>query len=247
MPINSTDRPTILLTGFGPFPSVGANATSVLVPPLAEAAQRALGGVRIAAYILPTEWASSLGLLQELIDDLRPTVALHFGVSSRATGFEVETRGRNVCCLSEDAAGLLPADCCISVDGPDYLPTTLPASHIVTRLRRRGLPAQISRDAGGYLCNALLYRSLELARQHGRPQRTGFVHLPVTLVSERLPEREPRVFNGLDWAGVIEGGVEIISSALGRPGVASSTLRRRPAGAMIARGNRSNGTGLFTA
>ncbi|MEZ5853727.1 MAG: pyroglutamyl-peptidase I [Hyphomicrobiaceae bacterium] len=227
MLISPTNRPTVLLTGFGPFPSVGANATSILVPPLAEAARAAFPGVRIESCILPTEWAASLNLLEALLDDTSPAVALHFGVSGRATGFEIETRGRNACSLSEDAAGLLPIDSCISAEGPDFLPATIPASHIVTQLRRRGLPAQISRDAGGYLCNALLYRSLELARRHGRPQRTGFVHLPATLVSERRPEREPRALVRLDWSGVIEGGLEIIRSTLGRPHAPAPESRRR--------------------
>ncbi len=211
-----TDRPVVLLTGFGPFPSVAANATSVLVPRLAEAARQVLPGVRFAVEILPTEWGASLDLLDELVRVWKPAVALHFGVSGRATGFEIETRGRNACSLSFDAAGELPRSSYITPGGPEYLPATVPTAHIVTRLRHRGLPAQLSRDAGGYLCNALLYRSLELSRRHGGPARTGFVHLPASLVSERKPDREPRS-GRLGWGCVVEGGLEIIAGTLGRP------------------------------
>jgi pyroglutamyl-peptidase len=211
------DRPTVLLTGFGPFPSIAANATSILVPRLAEAARRSLPGVHFAMHILPTEWEASLALLDGLIEELKPAVALHFGVSSRASGFEIETRGRNACSWSEDAAGQLPRTECITPGGPEYLPATLPTAHIVTRLRHRGLPAQISRDAGGYLCNALLYRSLELARTRGNPGRVGFVHLPASLVSERRPDLEPSRGGRLGWSCVVDGGIEIIAGALGRP------------------------------
>jgi pyroglutamyl-peptidase len=224
-PQRQPDRPLLLLTGFGPFPTVAANATSILVPRIAEATRRAVPGIAIAAHILPTEWEASLWLLGELTNRLRPTVALHFGVSGRATGFEIETRGRNHCNQSEDAAGRMPQDERISPGGPEFLPATLPAAHIVGRLRRLGLPAHLSRDAGGYLCNALLYRSLEISRALGAPGRSGFVHLPSNLVNERRPTVEPRPSGRLSWDDVVAGSLEIVAGALGRrPVTAASRL-----------------------
>ena len=88
-------RSTVLLTGFGPFPSVPANATSLLVPRIAEAARTAFPGIAFEVRTLPTEWAAGLAHLDELYDAIAPSVALHFGVSSRARGFEVEARGVN--------------------------------------------------------------------------------------------------------------------------------------------------------
>ncbi len=222
------DRAVVLITGFGPFPTVAANATSILVPRIVEAGRRALPGVSFVGRILPTEWVGSVAELDDLTRRLRPTVALHFGVSGRATGFEIETRGRNHCSHSEDAAGCLPRHACLSPGGPEYLPATLPAAHIVERLRRRGLPAQVSRDAGGYLCNALLYRSLEIARETGWPQRSGFVHLPANLVNARRPALDPRRALGLGWEDVVEGSVEIAAAALGRPFPVAGWSRRAP-------------------
>lgn len=224
------DRPLVLLTGFGPFPTVAANATSILVPRIAEATRRAVPGVAIAAHILPTEWEASLSLLGDMMRRLRPVIALHFGVSGRATGFEIETRGRNRCSQSEDAAGLLPSNEYVSPGGPEFLSATLPAAHIVGRLRRRGLPAQLSRDAGGYLCNALLYRSLEIARTSGMPARSGFVHLPASLVNERRPALEPRPAGHLTWDGVIEGSLEIVAATLGRRPVPNASRQVTGAG-----------------
>ncbi len=217
--MTSIDRPTVLLTGFGPFPSVGANATSVLVPRIADAARRGHPGIAFVAHVLPTEWEASLGLIEDLIWQHKPVIALHFGVSSRATGFEIETRGRNHCSLSEDAAGRLPRGPCLTPGGPEFLSATWPAAQIVARLRRRGLPAKLSRDAGGYLCNALLYRSLETARNMGVGMRSGFVHLPASLVNERRPMVEPRLGLKLGWDDVVAGSVEIVGAALGRTAV----------------------------
>lgn len=225
------DRPVILLTGFGPFPTVAANATSFLVPRLAEAASRAFAGSAIACHILPTEWGPGLAAVEHLYHRLEPEIALHFGVSGRATGFEIETRGRNRCSASLDAAGCLPADPQLSALGPEYLSATFPAAHIVERLRRRGLPATVSRDAGGYLCNALLYRGLEVARRVPEPPRSGFVHLPASLVNERNPWRGPMPSCRLRWDDVIDGGLEIIAACLGRPTPPTPVLPRRTANA----------------
>ena len=218
------DRSTILLTGFGPFPGIPANATSVLVPRIADAAVNAFAGTAVHAEILPTEWQAGLSRLTHLYATVQPSLALHFGVSSRASGFEIETRGRNFCQPAQDAAGCLPEHPCVTPDGPEFVPTSLPAAHIVARLRQRGLPASLSRDAGGYLCNALLYRSGELARRQPGPVRAGFVHLPSGLVHERNPARGPLSRCRLDWDDVIDGGIEIIAACLGRAPV----VMRRP-------------------
>lgn len=211
------DRPVILLTGFGPFPGIVANATSLLVPQIASAARRAFPGATIVSHILPTEWAAGLHAVNELYANLHPEIALHFGVSGRAAGFEIEARGRNHCNASQDAAGLLPPLAFLNPMGPDFLPSLLPAAHIVVRLRRRGIPAKISRDAGGYLCNALLYRTLELARRSDQPPRVGFIHLPSSLVNVRNPGRGPLAGCRLGWDDVISGGVEAIAACLGQP------------------------------
>ena len=46
-------------------------------------------------------------------------------------------------------------------------PRACRCAHIVARLRRRGIPAFVSRDAGAYLCNAALYHSLRVRAGRG--------------------------------------------------------------------------------
>ena len=48
------------------------------------------------------------------------------------------------------------------------------AARIRAALRRAGFAARLSRDAGDYVCNAALYRSLLAAAA----PRIGFVHVP---------------------------------------------------------------------
>jgi pyroglutamyl-peptidase len=210
-------RTTVLLTGFGPFPSVPANATSVLVPRLAEAARAAFPGIVFETRTLPTEWAAGIDHLYGLYQGVAPSVALHFGVSSRARGFEVEARGRNRLALLPDAAGAFPSALVLRADGHEYLASTIPVAAIVNRLRRRGLPAFVSRDAGAYLCNATLYTALDMARRTERDHRIGFIHLPSSLlVEKRRPAFGVHPRCPLTWREAIDGGLEIIGAVLGR-------------------------------
>jgi pyroglutamyl-peptidase len=161
----NTGRTTVLLTGFGPFPDMPVNATMVLVPAVAERARLTYPGVVFVTEILPTEWAAAPARLAEMMGTLYPDVAIHFGVSPRARGFEIETRAVNQCAPLADACGALPAGLAVDPGGPDQLRTRLPAAHIVARLRALGIPAFLSRDAGTYLCNAVLYASLDGLRE----------------------------------------------------------------------------------
>jgi len=216
----ASGRSTVLLTGFGPFPSVPANATSLLVPRIAEAARLAYPGINFEVRTLPTEWGAGLAHLDDHYESLAPAVALHFGVSSRARGFEIEARGVNRCAFLPDAAGVFPSTPALSESGADYLVSTVPVSAIVARLRAKGLPAFVSRDAGTYLCNATLYSALDKARRSARDYRIGFVHLPASLlVEERRPQFGPHPRCPLTWRDTIDGGLEIIGAALGREAV----------------------------
>jgi pyroglutamyl-peptidase len=205
-------RPIVLLTGFGPFPGVPANATDLLVPRLAKAARELFPTCDFVAEILPTEWAAAPQKLADLLARPGTALALHFGVSKQAEGFQIELVGRNQCREIADAAGRVPASACVIDAGPFELPSTAPAERIVDRLRKLGVPACTSTDAGGYLCNALLYHSLSAASALAQPHLVCFVHLPAD-----LPGPDGHVTQSdcrLDWRGAMAGGIEIIAACL---------------------------------
>jgi pyroglutamyl-peptidase len=211
-------RTMVLLTGFGPFPDVPVNATMRLVPELAARAARAFPDVRFVAEILATEWRTGPERLAELVRETRPDLILHFGVSSRARGFEIEQRASNACQVTPDAAGALPAAGRLSAGGADHLRATLPVAHLVQSLRRRDIPAFASRDAGGYLCNAVLYHSLGLAAADAYgDRRVGFVHIPASLARPGGPNRRRTGACALTWEQVFDGGLVLIAGCLGRP------------------------------
>jgi pyroglutamyl-peptidase len=214
---SGTARTTVLLTAFGPFPGVPVNATMRLVPELAELAARAFPDVRFVTETLATEWQAAPRRMAAVIAEMKPDLVLHFGVSSRARGFEVEQRARNACRLMPDAAGLLPRGATLSNGGADVLRTSLPVPHLVLALKRRGIPAYASRDAGAYLCNAVLFHSLQVVADRFRDCRVGFVHVPATLARPGGPNRGRVGACPLTWPQAVEGGLEIIAGCLGRP------------------------------
>ena len=193
-------RPAVLLTGFGPFPGMAGNASAQLVPALAAAAAQSFPAFYFEAEILPTKWAAAPQRLSDLTVKLNPILVLHFGVTREAAGFRVETRGRNACHLTHDAAGLKPRAHYVRLDGPDWHSATIPTGPIVARLTARGYPAALSTDAGGYLCNALLYHSLA---EPSASYRCGFIHIPADLTDPPL---------AFDKA--LRGAVEIIGVCL---------------------------------
>jgi pyroglutamyl-peptidase len=215
--MSDPSRTTVLLTGFEPFPTQPVNATQVLVPQLAAVARQAFPDIRVHAEILPTEWREGPRRWERLVQQCGPDIALSFGISSRARGFEIETRGQNRRTDSTDAADRHPDGTVIWPGGPDHMPAQLPVGDILRRLRRRGIAVKPSRDAGGYICNALLYHAASLAPHCDGLRRVGFVHLPAEL---GVPTRRQTAVNAsspLNWNEALIGGLEIIAACLGRP------------------------------
>lgn len=205
--------PTILLTGFAPFLTYEHNPSAELAAAVAVAARRAFPDSAVEARVLPTEWAGGPRTLRDLYAELRPDVAIHFGVSSKAVGFEIETRGANTVVQTEDARGAMPMAEHVCAIGPRSVSATLPSRLILGRLRMLGLPAKLSRDAGGYICNTILYTALTLPADAHAPRRCGFIHVPSSL---RMGRRAagPGETTELTRETAIVGGLAILSTTL---------------------------------
>lgn len=211
----STARCAVLITGFGPFPGVPRNVSAQLAEQVGDAIRQRFPSSEVATAALPTEWDIAPEHVVDLICELRPTLALHFGVSDIAHGFVIETIARNQAARI-DASGVLPELPVIEPLGPEEMPTQLPAGRIQARLQRLGLPARLSRDAGTYLCNAVFYRSVLAQRELGMGGRSGFVHLPVEIASEPGRDAGPAGQRAapLTFERARQGGIEIVAACL---------------------------------
>lgn len=198
---------TLLLTGFGPFPGVPANQTKRLVTRLATLVRRRWPRLHVVTLTLPTEWVRAPLIVEAALDRWQPDVALHFGVSGGAAGFDIECRALNKARAMRDAAGLMPLAEVIE-SGGRHLHGHGHASALLRRLRRDGHRARLSDDAGGYLCNAVYYHSLRHARLHAPSRIVAFVHVPKR---HRADQK-------------LEGALTIVEAALAAAG---SALARR--------------------
>ncbi|MGD9783152.1 MAG: pyroglutamyl-peptidase I [Hyphomicrobiaceae bacterium] len=211
----------VLLTGFGPFPGVPENASARLVEDVAAELRTRATPAHVHVAILPTEWDAGLARIDMLWDAIAPDLALHFGVSASARGLTLERLARNACAPLEDACGCLPSTAHVSADAPDLHRTELPLSRIEARLLAAGIPAELSDDAGLYLCNGVLFRSLCRSFATPGPRLAGFVHIPDGLAGSLTPQqrhgdpvRRTACASALSWAQAISGACIIVDEAL---------------------------------
>jgi pyroglutamyl-peptidase len=164
----------ILVTGFGPFPGVEQNASASVVRALTLSTP--LPGIELFAEVIPVDWTRARTVARDAIARVKPHAVLHFGVSKRVTGFEIETRAVNMSGPKPDQAGAARPGSPLSRSGMPVLYPVLPPATLLRALRLAGIRAQLSRSAGRYLCNALYYWSLADADANGA--LVTFVHMP---------------------------------------------------------------------
>jgi pyroglutamyl-peptidase len=214
----ATPSPRMLLTGFGPFPTVPVNASAQLAEAAGTILSRTWPQGKILVAALPTDWRNGPAQLERLLRLHRPDIALHFGVARDASGFRLETVAENGVLRQADASGYVPRRRTLNTRGPKTLSSTFPIRAIADRLMQLGLPVELSTDAGRYLCNATLYRSLLIARQMRRSVMTGFVHIPADLaVRGARAEAELTAAPGLhelDWDRAVMGATVIAETCL---------------------------------
>ncbi|HET8529042.1 MAG TPA: pyroglutamyl-peptidase I [Gaiellaceae bacterium] len=170
-----------LATGFEPFGEHAGNPSQLLA--------QELGGV-----VLPVSYARAASALRAALDERDPDLVVCFGLAETRTAVSVERFAHNLDEASttdnDDAPGTGRE---IDPAGPLALRSTLPVDELVAALRARGLPAEVSRDAGGFLCNHVFY----VLMQSLKPGRCGgFVHVPPleVLPLERLVEAARCIF-----------------------------------------------------
>ncbi|HEX6608959.1 MAG TPA: pyroglutamyl-peptidase I [Chloroflexia bacterium] len=168
--------PRLLLTGFEGFGQFAVN-------PSWELAQRFqdqnIEMVHVITAQLPVNWATAWSTLQAAIEQVDPRWVLMLGVGGTRRVVNAEVRGRNFTNPTRDNAGELPPpNDLIEEGGPEYRIATIPATLLAERFQESGVPAEISTDAGGFLCNWVLYKALGYAESRPGLQGVGFVHVP---------------------------------------------------------------------
>ena len=133
----------------------------------------------ITPAVIPCAYDSIVQELENLGSKVRPDILVNFGLSKAAQGFTLERLGRNGCNpVLADTAGECFGDGPIIPFGPATVPSRLPLDRIRRMLHDFGLKAEISGDAGGYLCNLTLYLTAGGYLSNLAPDMAGFIHVP---------------------------------------------------------------------
>lgn len=167
-----------LLTGFGAFGDIANNPSQRLVEHFANSG--APGHV-LTTHVFPVSFTRVEQQLTSLLGESGSVpfdIVLMIGVNAGERDWRIERLGANVnepgsVDMDNDTAPSGP----IIPEMPHELECTFPVEQLVEALHEAAIPAVVSRSAGGYLCNHLLFRAL--ARLQQSPEVIGgFVHIP---------------------------------------------------------------------
>jgi pyroglutamyl-peptidase len=182
---------TILITGFGPFDG-GSNASQRLIERLQNerAGIETLAGHAIETMILPVDSELAPRMLFEAMESLAPRLVLLCGQAAGRNRISLEVQAVNRRRFRvPDAAGRMLDDI-IAPDGPDVVAATWPDPEgCIEALQSAGIPTAVSRDAGGHLCNQILYQALIFEQRRGGSTGIAFFHIP--LLPEQVIAGEP--------------------------------------------------------
>lgn len=176
LPGRMAPAPRILLTGFEPFGNVEVNPTEEIVN---EISKRIPSHAKehLTTMVLPvTSEASSLvdSRLKEDFD-----YVVHLGLHLKIEDIALERIGINIDDYRiPDNTGVRLRDRPIDPKGENAYFVSLPVRDIEKALLDRDIPCHISYSAGTYLCNHLLYTTLNFIAQNKLGTRAGFIHVP---------------------------------------------------------------------
>ncbi len=155
----------VLVVGFGPFGEVRENPASALARAVDGYEAR---GIRLVGREIPVEYAAGPAQTLAWVQELRPVAVVGIGVATGRPFAQWERRGRRRGdSRISDNTSLFLED--LEPGGPETVEATAPVEALA---HASGLG--ISEDAGGYVCNAWLYRSLRSLA----PLPVAFLHIP---------------------------------------------------------------------
>lgn len=175
---------SVLLTGFEPFGGERINPSAEIVRALDG---EIVNGHRIVTAILPVAFASTLPMLEALLETHRPALVLATGQAGGRSELSIERVAANLIdARIADIDGAQPIDEPVVADAPAAYFSTLPVKAMLARLRALGIPVALSQSAGSYVCNQAFFALAHLVATRYRSTRAGFVHVPW------LPEQAAR-------------------------------------------------------
>ncbi|MBC7419634.1 MAG: pyroglutamyl-peptidase I [Bdellovibrio sp.] len=163
----------ILVTGFKPFLGESINPSEKLA--------NELGSVtNVRSMILTVEFGKSFEVLKTELAKKKPDYLILIGQAGGRKNVCFEKIGLNwVQTNHADENGMTPVPGMIHAASPLALMSKFPIDEIYKKLKKQGLPVEISFSAGAFVCNDLYFRVLNEFTEI----KTVFIHVPM------LPEQ----------------------------------------------------------
>ena len=166
-------RQKIIVSGFEKFAGRPINASSEL----AEAIAHAFPNFDITFVLVPVVWGAPEKAIEKY-REAKPALWIAFGEGNKT--FQVETTGRNQRAELQDNLNQMPNAKKNSSDGPEQFHITFSATGLSQDIQNKGYNCTVSTNAGGYLCEEMLY---SLLKEQQSPDSTlkqvAFIHVPV--------------------------------------------------------------------
>ena len=172
----------VLVTGFEPFSIYDVNPTELIC---GELNGTVIENYSVVSVVLPVNFSESMMVMIDAIAEYDPDVIMSLGMNGEAYVVQVEVLGRNARKRPRsDPFWFLPLK--LVSDGPWFQVSSLPTCAIVRAIRSEGIGVRHSLDAGTYVCNSVLYQTLEYLDRNSFDVPMGFLHIPA------LPSQEPQ-------------------------------------------------------
>ncbi|XP_050550633.1 pyroglutamyl-peptidase 1 isoform X2 [Spodoptera frugiperda] len=172
-------KPIVLITGFGPYLNHPVNASWEAVKIMNKEAIEKKHNVELVQIELPVTYENVDEFVPALWETHTPKLMIHVGVSGKGQCLQLESQAHRKGYKKKDYLDKLPANWSCLADGAIRLHTKLDVERICKEFNGDNTPeerfrAEVSLDAGRYLCEYIYYTSLSIDNS-----RTLFVHVPV--------------------------------------------------------------------
>ena len=166
----------VLLFGFEPFGGEDINPAQEVVR---ELAGERIAGHRVVPAELPVIFDGAVTALAEAIARENPKLVLGIGQAGGRARISLERVAINLIdARIADNAGAQPIDSPVIASAPAAYFSTLPVKAMLSAMQSAGVPAELSFNAGSYVCNAAFFALMHLLATRYPDLRGGFIHIP---------------------------------------------------------------------
>ncbi len=165
----------ILVTGFDPFGGESINPAFEVIKKLKDE----IAGAEVIKLQVPTAFNKSVEKTAEKVAEIKPDFVLNIGQAGGRSDITVERVAININdARIPDNLNQQPIDEVIDAEGEAAYFATIPVKAIVQSIREKNIPASVSNTAGTYVCNHLMYGTLNYIHKNNLNTKAGFIHIP---------------------------------------------------------------------